>query len=657
MSREGADAEEQEAEMPNQHGLPEVPTHDWNAVQSKEKGSVRSAARACSSYASPRTVTAAFQQVEAIVEEKIGMFRGTKCEVSKEVQGQVVSETEWMVHRQLREWHFSAGGLNAIDNPSLAVEWVTALGNRKRFANWVKERIKELDSRGVKGRMGASSVSEQDCREALEVAVKWMRNDCGAKGVTVKFGKGGWQLFDELLDWKGMLKADNNEVGEMVRVLGEHLELMVRKHWETLALWESVHESDKDVKWSPASQALEAWRTIQWMLTNEDVWSLRDQHQGSSNCEASGARRVSALRRGAGIAALLEVAGEVAVLNSIDRRMSAYTHKHDEQRMELISTLLQGSVTSMRMWARVLAQCVEVEVLEVSDEETLGWAGVARRGTEMAASQETKTEVVFNDMLTVMICADDEEGLECTEVAADEAASLCGDGGQGIGGSKDSAPQMNVLPDMPSFSESDSDEEEQMLFEKRQKGKFAMKVGVPVAIAGKHIDTDNILEGPRKRKDMSPYKPASHSPVKGGCELDDSDVGSEYEAAMGESDSSDGSVSSNFNSDDERVCDVMRRRIGGSPVWTTGEDDKMDVDELSTSGCSEMSVAEWLDANQSLVSSRSMRSSVSEEAEFEERVRIVDAAVLRMDEDVRRWLEDNQSPDKGAGGEDDSFFC
>ena len=68
------------------------------------------------------------------------------------------------------------------------------------------------------------------------------------------------------------------------------------------------------------------------------------------------------------------------------------------------------------------------------------------------------------------------------------------------------------------------------------------------------------------------------------CELDDSDVGSEFEAAMGESASSMESGVSNFDSDDERVCDVLRRRLGGSPVWTTNmSESRMDIGELDMS--------------------------------------------------------------------------
>ena len=58
--------------------------------------------------------------------------------------------------------------------------------------------------------------------------------------------------------------------------------------------------------------------------------------------------------------ALVEVAKVTAVFSAVDRRMFAWTHTHDGQSMELISTLLQGSVTAMRMWTRVMVQGHEV---------------------------------------------------------------------------------------------------------------------------------------------------------------------------------------------------------------------------------------------------------------------------------------------------------
>ena len=39
--------------------------------------------------------------------------------------------------------------------------------------------------------------------------------------------------------------------------------------------------------------------------------------------------------------ALVEVANVTAVISAVDRRMFEWTHKHDGQSMELISTLLQ----------------------------------------------------------------------------------------------------------------------------------------------------------------------------------------------------------------------------------------------------------------------------------------------------------------------------
>ena len=57
-----------------------------------------------------------------------------------------------------------------------------------------------------------------------------------------------------------------------------------------------------------------------------------------------------------------------------------------------------------------------------------------------------------------------------------------------------------------------------------------------------------------------------------GCELNDSDVGSELGAAMCESVNSVESGESNFDSDDDKVCNVLRP-MGDSPVWTTKKDE------------------------------------------------------------------------------------
>ena len=187
----------------------------------------------------------------------------------------------------------------------------------------------------------------------------------------------------------------------------------------------------------------------------------------------------------------------------------------------------------------------------------------------------------FVNMLGMMICAGDEEGMGGSD---DEPVALeCGNGGRGVCGSNNSATQRVLLPGMPDFSSDDSsnnssEEEDRVLFEKRQVGKFgtnsvSINVGIQQGIAGKHIDSANIIESPRKRKAAVVHNVDGHS---GGevCELDDSDVGSKFEAAVGESASSVESGVSNFDSDDDKVCDVLRRRLGGSPAWTTNKDEE-----------------------------------------------------------------------------------
>ena len=79
-----------------------------------------------------------------------------------------------------------------------------------------------------------------------------------------------------------------------------------------------------------------------------------------TSVEVQKARMVSALRRGAGVVTLVEVAKVTATISGVNRRLCEWTHKHDGQSMELVSTLLQGSMTAMRMWTRVLAQGHEV---------------------------------------------------------------------------------------------------------------------------------------------------------------------------------------------------------------------------------------------------------------------------------------------------------
>ena len=171
---------------------------------------------------------------------------------------------------------------------------------------------------------------------------------------------------------------------------------------------------------------------------------------------------------------------------------------------------------------------------------------------------------------------------------------------------------------MPDFSGDDSnnnsEDEDRVQFEKRQAGKFGshsvgVRIGIRKGVAGKHIDSANTIGSPRKRKATVVHIVEGHSGDE-GCELDDSDVGSEFEAAMGESSSSVESGVSNFDSDDNKVCDVLRRRLGDSPVWTTNKDEsRMEVEELDKLN---MSVGDWCEAYQSESSSGSGSNSGNE---------------------------------------------
>ena len=128
-----------------------------------------------------------------------------------------------------------------------------------------------------------------------------------------------------------------------------------------------------------------------------------------------------------------------------------------------------------------------------------------------------------------------------------------------------------------------------------------------------------------------------------GCESDDSDVGSEFEAAIDESTSSVESGVSNFDSGDDKVCDVLRRRFGGSPVWTTTKDEStMEVEELDMS---DMSVGDWCDAYQSESGSGSRcRTNSGNEGCSSERGEHTKQKAIVIDADVMRWLEANQTP-------------
>jgi hypothetical protein len=625
----------------------------------------RSATGACTSYAAAGTVTAALMQSRAVVEGKVAMFKHTPSEVSTTVKKKVTNEVMWMVHRQLRQWHREAGGVNIIDNEALIADWVTTMGRSTTFAKWIRQRIGEIDvsiTRCKLPTMAVSAVTKLHRREALEVAVKWIRHKGAEAALFAPHGPQRWHLFDELLQWERMVAEKASEVAAAVKMVGDQVEAMF-----------GVHCMQREV-----------WKALQQMMASEDAWLHRDQpvHDGlagsfeeekllammGTSLEVQKAQRVSALRRGAGVVALVEVAKVTAVFSAVDRRMCAWTHKHDEQSMELISTLLQGSVTAMRMWARVLAQGHEVTAVVqggITDPDEVDWAKVVQCGSGHGKDPEVDIHisVQFADILGIHICAGDEEGMGGS--SDDEpVARECGNGGQDVCGSNDSATQSVLLPEMPDFSSDDSDNsssgEGSMLFEKRQAGKFGthsvgVKIGTQKGAAGKHIDSANIIESPRKRKAFVVHNVEGHSGDE-GCELDDSDVGSEFEAAMGESVSSVESGVSNFDSDDDKVCDVLRRRLGGSPVWTTNKDEsRMEVEELDMSN---MSVGEWCEAHQSESGSGSGNNSGSNGCEGERGKRTKQEATV-TDADVMSWLEANQTPVREGrqyhtGGSDDN---
>ena len=583
-------------------------------------------------------------QTRAVVEGKVAMFKHTPSEVSTAVRKKVTSEVMWMVHRQLRQWHSEAGGVSIIDNEALITDWVTAMGGSTTFARWIRQRIGEIDM-AITGcdlpTMAVSAVTKRDRKEALEVAVKWLRHKGAEAALFAPHGPRKWVLFDELLTWDLMMAEKDSDVATAVKAVGDQVEALL-----------GVHCKQREV-----------WKAVQQMMSSEDAWL----HRGEPVCEelmedcekrrllammgtsveVQKARKVSALRRGAGVVTLVEVAKVTAMISAVDRRMCEWTHKHDGQSMELVSTLLQGSVTAMRMWTRVLAQGHEVTAVVhggINDPDRVEWARVVRRGTGREEDPEVDIQVSmqFTDMLSILICASDEEGMGGS---SDEGpiALECGDGGQDVCGGTDSAAQKVLLPDMPEFG--DSEEEDDVQFEKRQAGKFGchsvgVKIGSRKGAAGKHIDSANIIESPRKRKAAVVHNVEGHSGDE-GCELDDSDVGSEFEAAMGESASSVESGVSNFDSDDDKVCDVLRRRLGGSPVWTTNKDEsKMEVEELDMSN---MSVGEWCEAHQSESGSGSGSNSGSEGCAGERGEHTKQEDIV-IDADVMRWLEANQTP-------------
>ena len=631
----------------------------------------RSAAAACLARAVAGTVTAALMQAKAVVEGKVAMYKHTPSEVSDTVKKKVTNEVMWMVQRQLLQWHSEAGEADLIDNETLVADWVTAMGKRENFGKWIKERIGEIDMSITQcdlPTMAVSAVTKRDRKEALEIAVKWVRHAAAERALFAPHGPQRWHLFDELLKWEHMLTKESSMVVGAVEAVGDQLEQMLGVHCEQR----------------------EVWKAVQHMMSTEDAWLYR-KVKGSdveacekldlldpsvlamvgTSVEVQKAKRVSALRRGAGVVALVEVAKETAVISAVDRRMSVWTHKHDTQSMELISTLLQGSVSAMRMWVRVLAQGQEVtaEVKGgIADPDKVDWAKMVRSGSGRGGDPEVRIEVSlqFVDMLGVLISAGDEEGMGGSD---DEPVALeCGNGGQDVGGNKDLATQRVLLPDMPDFSSdgssnNSSEEEDSVLFEKRQAGKFgtnsvSVKVGIQQGSAGKHIDSANIIESPRKRKAAVVHNVDGHSGDE-VCELDDSDVGSEFEAAMGESASSVESGVSNFDSDDDKVCDVLRRRLGGSPVWTTNKDEsKMDIEELDMSN---MSVGDWCDyqsesgsgSGDNSGNSGSGDNSGGEGCSGKKKAYAKQEAMV-TDAEVARWLEANQTPAKNIGSGDDS---
>ena len=624
----------------------------------------RSAAAACTSRAAAGTVTAALMQARAVVEGKVAMYKDTPSEVSNTVRKKVTEEVMWMVHRQLHLWHSEAGGGDLIDNATLVAEWVTEMGKRPNFGKWIRQRIGEMDmtiTRCDLPTMAVSAVTKRDRKEALEVAIKWLRHAAAERALFASHGPKRWLLFEELLKWEYMLTEESTLVVRAVETVGDKLEEML-----------SVHCRQREV-----------WKAVQHMMSSEDAWLYRKVRaseveasvkldlldpsmlaMAGTSVEVQKAKRVSALRRGAGVVALVDVAKETAVVSAVDRRMYEWTHKHDTQSMELISTLLQGSVSAMRMWIRVLAQGQEVtaEVKGgITDPDKVDWAQMVRSGAGRRCNPEVNIQVSmqFVDMLGMMICAGDEEGMGGSD--DEPVAPVCGDGGQDVCGRSDSATQSVLLPDMPGFSSDSSEEEDRILFEKRQSGKFgansvSVKVGIQKGCAGRHIDSANIIESPRKRKATVVHNVEGHSGDE-KCELDDSDVGSEFEAAMGESASSVESGVSNFDSDDERVCDVLRRRLGGSPVWTTNKSEsRMDIGELDTSN---MSVGEWLDYQSESGSGSgdtcigSSDTSGDEEYSGKGKANTKQEAMV-TDVEVTRWLEANQTPARSCGSGDGS---
>ena len=612
-------------------------------------------ATACLMYASSSVAASALAGAASVVNAKVGVYDGTRCAVGDAVREQVTAEVMWMVHRQLRQWHdeWAPGGRMVIKNDAMVVDWIAAMGAQRAFGQWVRQRVGELDvvdnKRDVPV-MAVSAVTDGDRREALEVAVKWARNDAAEEALFTEYGGPvggpGWQLSDELLDWDVMLRAEGSTVARAVCAMGKHLKRVLRGH----------------------SEHLQVWKEVQQMMDAEDVWVYKDQlmsehDMGScdvllsmmgTSLEMQRTLRVSAIRRGAGIAALLAVAKRVAAISGLDRRMCAWSHYHDAQGMGLISTLYQGSVVTLRMWARVLAQAQEVTAVVVDNSvapDKVDWVGVVRSGSARTKEPEIDIQVscVISDVLDVRICACDEEGMgSCDEAAGPE----CDDGGQDMGGGSDSVAQRAQLPNIPDSSDNESeqtttssDEEDRLEFEKRQKSKFGVD-GHTVDPSA--VDTGNITEGKRKRTATVVHNVGSHSGGE-GCELNDSDEGFS-DSPDNSSKSTEGATTS---SEDAMVCKVLRRRNDGSPVWA--ENDRMHIDELNNlladsvaEDVSEMSVAEWCEFN--LASGGGSGEGSGSDGESQNGSRYAKPEAVETDVEVAKWIEANHD-------ERESFFC
>ena len=597
-----------------------------------DEGDDKCATEACTAYATTRTVSAAFLQAAAIVRGKVDMFSGTPSEVSAEVRKEVVTEVMWMVHRQLRQWHCEAGEVALIDNKALVVDWLAVMGRGPTFGQWVRQRVGELDmarSGSETAVMAGSTVVEENRREALEVAVKWLRCNAAEEVLFARHGDPGWQLFDELLDWDLMGRAKEGQVVPVVGALGAQLQGMVKG----------------------GRKGSQVWKEVQLMLSSEEVWVFRECLLGEADMQSCGmmlsmmgtsvemqrALRVSAIRRGVGIVALAKVAEQVAAISVLDSRMWRWTHYNDKQRMGLVSTLLQGSVVTMRLWARVLAQAQEVTAVVVDNSPVLAevnWAGVVRSGCRGAAYPDVDIQVGVrvDDMFEIKICACDEEGMggseDCEGAPRDE---------EGVRKEQSEVPMPEVHHEdrLIIYDESDSDgggtestdsgDETSIAFARRQRTKFGVD---------DHIDASNITEGKRKRTATVVYNIGSHS---GGEECELNDVDEEESDSTMRSNSDSGTTTS----DEARVCDVVRRRQGGSPVWEDrSQGERMNIEELESSATdtSEMSVSEWLDAEIASGSGSKAGGSVNRGGEYG-----TGMEVCERDETVSRWLEDAQA--------------